>query len=145
MKNAVKIAALAAIMTYASAAQAEMATYVTTGGEQTVTGTETMFGSMQVGTSVATYGDGSKRSESWTCIGASNPPNSKVFDVHFVCDLNSDAGSYAINFGCQNLPDGSQGCVGGLQGKSGIYKGKVGATTWAGTGGTGSGTIHWKD
>ena len=135
----------AALLCMASVVQAQSATYVTTGGDQTTTGTAEFGASMQVGTSVATYSDGSKRSENWTCIGATNPPNDKTFDVHFVCDLSSSQGTYSINFGCQNLPDGSQGCVGGLLGKTGAYAKKVGATTWMGTGGTGSGTIHWKD
>jgi hypothetical protein len=131
-------------MCLAGSAHAASATYTTTGGEQTVTGNADFAASMQRGTSSVTASDGKGRTENWVCIGASNPPNSKVFDVHSVCDVTSAAGSYSINFGCQNFgKDGMQGCVGGLVGKTGIFAGKSGATTWAGTGGTGSGTMQW--
>lgn len=146
MKKAIATAVSAAILVFASGAQAASATYVTKGGEEITTGTDDFGASMQRGTSTVTLPDGSTRSEEWTCIGASNPPNSKVFDLHFVCDLKSDAGTYSINFGCQNLDEnGLQGCVGGLVGKTGEYSGKMGATTWAGTGGNGNGTQHWLD
>ena len=123
---------------------AQTATFKTTGGESTVVGITGSIGSFQDGTSIATYSDGSTRNETWTCIGVSESPNNKVFDMLFVCDHNSEVGSYMIKFGCNNLnADGLRGCIGGIAGKSGIYEGKLGGATWSGTDGTGLGTIQW--
>lgn len=151
MKKTIAFAIMVIGVGTASIAHAGTSTYTTTGGAMTRVGTETpdggMFGgSLQVGTSVQTMADGSKSDESWTCIGVSQPPHDKIFDQHVACDVTSAAGDYSIIFGCDNISkDGKQGCVGGLYGKTGAYKGKGGATTWAGKDGTGVGTAQWND
>lgn len=147
MSNILRIGALAICLAIPGIAHAGTATYTTTGGPEKTVGTDQYQGSYQDGTSVVTFSDGSKVSEKWTCIGVSQPPNAKVFDFHFACNSSSDAGSYSMIFGCNNVPGGNgmQGCVGGLNGKTGRYAGKNGATTWSGTGGTGTGTMQWTD
>ncbi|TNE34714.1 MAG: hypothetical protein EP350_01385 [Alphaproteobacteria bacterium] len=129
-----------------TAALAGTATYTTKGGPAKTVGTAEYQGSYQEGTSVVTFSDGSTSKESWTCIGTSQPPNGKIFDFHFACDATGDAGSYSMIFGCNNgEAEGAQGCVGGLNGKTGKYEGKNGATTWAGVNGNGMGTMQWND
>lgn len=146
MSKTLRIAALAICLAIPGIAHAGTATYVTTGGPEKTVGTDQYQGSYQDGTSVATYADGTKVNEKWTCIGVSQPPNAKVFDFHFACDASSDAGSYSMIFGCNAIDDkGLQGCVGGLNGKTGRFAGKNGATTWSGTGGSGTGTMQWGD
>lgn len=145
MKNALAITAAATTIALGSPVLAGTATYTTNGGDMVVTGTPERGGSMQTGTGMVTMDDGSSHSETWTCIGVTTPPNSKIFDVHTVCDVSSPKGAYTATFGCQNMDGGAQGCVGGLYGRTGAYAGKNGATTWAGSGGTGSGTQQWND
>jgi hypothetical protein len=146
MKMMIKTAVLAALLAAPSMAIAGTATYTTTGGPEKTTGTDQYQGSYQDGTSVVTFADGKQVNENWTCIGVSQPPNSKIFDFHFACDSSGEAGSYSMIFGCNNIGDtGAQGCVGGLSGKTGWYEGKNGSTTWSGAGGTGMGTMQWSE
>lgn len=146
MKRAISTTIAATALSFASAAQAGTGVYKTTGGDSTNVGTAESMGNMQVGTSVVTMDDGSSRNENWTCIGTSQPPNAKIFDMHFVCDIGSDAGTYSVSYGCQvlNPENETLGCVGGLRGKTGVYEGMGGATTWSGTNGTGMGTLQWQ-
>lgn len=144
MKNAISMTIVAGALCIASTAQAGTGVYKTTGGEATSVGTPESMGSFQVGTSVVTSDDGKTHSESWTCIGTTQPPNAKIFDMHFVCDIGSDAGTYSVSYGCQVLSkDGTLGCVGGMRGKTGMYAGMGGATTWSGNNGNGTGTMQW--
>ncbi|TNE43386.1 MAG: hypothetical protein EP341_11480 [Sphingomonadales bacterium] len=144
MKRAISTTIAATMLCLASAAQAGTGTYVTTGGPVKAVGTDQYQGSYQEGTSQVSYSDGTSVSETWTCIGVSQPPNSKVFDFHFACDASGDEGTYSMIFGCNNIPDtDAQGCVGGLNGKTGRYEGKNGATTWSGVNGNGMGTMQW--
>ena len=146
MKLMTKSALFAVLLSAPGMALAGTATYSTTGGPEKTTGTDQFQGSYQDGTSEVTFADGSRSSENWTCIGVSQPPTAKIFDFHFACDSWGEKGSYSMIFGCNNIGDtGAQGCVGGLTGKTGIYEGKNGSTTWAGTGGTGTGTMQWTD
>ncbi|WP_427964930.1 hypothetical protein [Altererythrobacter sp.] len=145
MNRAIAYSIASAALCYASVAVAATSTYTTTGGPEKTTGNEQYQGSYQEGTSVVTFSDGTQVNENWTCIGVSQPPNAKLFDFHFACDASGPSGTYSMIFGCNNVENGMQGCVGGLNGKTGIYEGKNGATTWAGQGGSGSGTMQWAD
>ena len=145
MKSSISIVAAVAMLVVSGPAFAGTGTYTTKGDPPVTTGTPQRGGSMQTGTSVVTMSDGSTINEKWTCIGVTNPPNSKIFDVHTICDVSSDRGNYTATFGCQAMEGGMQGCVGGLYGRSGAYEGKTGATTWSGGQGSGSGTMQWRD
>lgn len=146
MKNTLTVIAAAAVFAMPTAALAGTSTYTTTGGPTKLLGTANYQGSYQEGTSVVSKSDGTTVNENWTCIGVSQPPNAKIFDSHVVCEAKGAAGSYSMIFGCNNIGEnGMQGCVGGLNGKTGSYEGKNGATTWSGTNGTGLGTMQWSD
>ena len=145
MKNAFAIATATILLATSAPAAAGFSTYTTNTANAVMTGSPDMGGAMSTGTSRVTMPDGSQYDESWTCIGATNPPNAKVFDSHTVCDVTSPRGTYSVNFGCQRLAGELQGCVGGLYGRTGAYAGKSGATTWAGGQTSGSGTSHWLD
>ena len=106
MKKVLGYTFAAAVLCCANVAVAGTATYTTTGGPEKTTGTDQYQGSYQEGTMVVTFADGTKVNEKWTCIGVSQPPNDKIFDLHFACDASSNAGSYSMIFGCDNIGDG---------------------------------------
>lgn len=146
MKMTSKAALIAALLAAPSMALAGTATYTTSGGPETTTGNSNYQGSFQKGTMTVTFSDGTSVDENWTCIGVSQPPNSKIFDFHFACDASGPKGSYSMIFGCNAIgKDGAQGCVGGLNGKTGSYEGKGGSTTWSGKAGNGMGTMQWSE
>ena len=133
-------------------AMAATYTYTTQGGDSVTVGTRApgdgriIQGGMQTGTSVSTMADGTRVNESWTCISTTQPPNAKIFDVHSLCDVTNERGTYTITFGCTiTSENGAMGCLGGLYGKTGAYAGKGGGTTWMGLNGTGTGTAQWTD
>ena len=145
MKKLIIIGAAAIALTSPTIAAAQTATFTTTGGTATVVGTTTYGANMQVGTSRVTHSNGTTTNESWTCISMSQPENAMIFDIHVVCDMTSTAGNYISNWGCNFVGEqGAVGCVGGLTGRTGAYAGKSGAATFAGTGGTGTGTMQWR-
>ncbi len=126
-------------------------TYTTTqnpGAIQIVTKTAggLAVGSYSTGTSVTMNSDGGKLSESYSCIGTTQPPHDSIFNSHIMCAVNGSSGSYTIIFGCNflNQERTSQACVGGLYGKTGKYEGMGGTATWSGTDEGGMGTGQWQ-
>lgn len=97
------------------------------------------------GTSTLKWDDGKTTTETYTCIGMTQPQNDSIFATHTMCDASGPTGTYTALFGCQPAADGGQGCVGGLYGKTGKYAGKRGQITWAGKVGKGTGTAQWND
>ncbi len=104
-----------------------------------------MVGGYWSGTSNVTWADGSKSTDKYTCVSTSQPTNAKIFDSHVICDGTNSQGTYSAVFGCQFTSKDMQstGCVGGLTGRTGKYAGMGGTITFAGRGGTGSGTGTW--
>ncbi len=150
MKKSIAISIMAAASLIAGAAHAGTYTYSTKDKPGMTVGVTTpdgrvIAGAANTGDMSVTWADGTKTAETYTCIGTSQPPNAKIFDVHTICDASGPNGTYTATFGCTNLSDGSQGCVGGLYGKTGKYAGRGGATTWAGKDGQGAGTGQWSD
>jgi len=148
-RNLSAIAALAAAFTF-SAAQAQTYTYTTKdkpGMEVGTTGPNgrAIGGTANDGDMSIAWADGTSTNETYTCIGTTQPPNAKIFDVHTICDASGPNGSYTATFGCTVMEDGAQGCVGGLYGKTGKYAGRGGGTTWMGKDGVGRGTGQWSD
>lgn len=147
-----KFFAIAAIMvTFTfSAAQAQTYTYTTKDKPGMVVGTtapdgHTIGGTANTGEMTVMWADGTKTAETYTCIATTQPSNAKIFNVHTICDASGPNGSYTATFGCTNLKDGAQGCVGGLYGKTGKYAGRGGGSTWMGKDGVGRGTGQWSE
>lgn len=46
------------------------------------------------------WADGTKTAETYTCIGTTQPPDAKIFDLHTFCDASGPNGSYTATFGC---------------------------------------------
>jgi hypothetical protein len=143
------ITAVMATFTF-SAAQAQTYTYMTKDNPGMQVGTTAPNGRViaataNTGQMTITMADGSKITETYTCIGTTQPPNAKIFDAHTICDASGPNGSYTATFGCTNMEGGAQGCVGGLYGKTGKYVGRGGGTTWMGKDGVGRGTGQWSD
>lgn len=97
------------------------------------------------GTSTVTWADGRKSTDKYTCVSTTQPINAKIFDSHVICDGSNSDGTYSAVFGCQFISKDMQstGCVGGLTGRTGKYAGMGGTITFAGRGGSGSGTGTW--
>src|SRR3546814_16525330 len=85
MSNTLRIGALAVCLAIPGIAHAGTATYTTTGGPEKPVGNEEYKGSYQDGTPVVTFSDGSKVNDNWPCIGVSQPPNAKLFEIPFPC------------------------------------------------------------
>ncbi len=145
-------ATIAAItMCMAGAGQAASYTYSTAdnaGG--TAVGMQAPTGQMvgataTTGTSTIKWDNGKTTTETYTCIGMTQPQNDSIFHTHTMCDATSPNGNYTALFGCQTGENGAQGCVGGLYGKTGSLAGKRGQITWAGKDGKGTGTGQWND
>lgn len=148
-RNIALLAAFTAVFTY-SAANAQTYTYVTKDKPGMAVGTTAPNGRMIGGTAntgemTITWADGTKTTETYTCIGTTQPPHAKIFDIHTICDASGGNGTYTATFGCTVTEGGAQGCVGGLYGKTGKYAGRGGGTTWMGKDGVGSGTGQWSD
>lgn len=97
------------------------------------------------GTSNVTWPDGKKTVDKYTCISTSQPPHNTIFAAHTICDATGEAGTYTATFGCNFLDEKGveSACVGGLYGKTGMYKGKGGMITFHGKGAGGDGTGQW--
>lgn len=134
----------------ASTAQAQNFTYDSVGNAPTVVGGPDMRGAPVVGiywtgTSAVTWADGKKTSDKYTCVSTTQPMTDKIFDSHVICDAGNADGTYSAVFGCQFTSKDMQStaCVGGLTGRTGKYAGMGGTITFAGRGGSGSGTGSW--
>jgi len=153
MNRLTKLAlAAAALSLTAAAAQAQTYTFQSTQTKMVATGgTEpdgTPFGgSFQTGTKVVTMAGGKSVSETWTCIGVTQPPRDSVFHMNAVCDSTGPSGDAATVWGCNfiNRERTEISCVGGIYGKTGAYAGKRGTVTFHGVNGTGSGTGQWNN
>ncbi len=131
-------------------AQAQNFTFQATANTPTTVGGPDMYGNLTVGstwtgTSSVTWADGKKSTDKYTCVSTSQPPNAKIFDSHVICDGSGPDGMYSSAWGCNFISKDrlSQGCVGGLTGRTGIYAGKGGAITFSGRAGTGTGAGMW--
>lgn len=150
MKYIPAIAIAAASLVVSAPAQAQNFTFQATANAPTTVGGPTRNGEMALGaswtgTSVVTWPDGKKTTDSYTCISTTQPPNGKIFDSHVICDASGPVGKYSSVWGCNftSADRTATGCVGGLYGRSGMYEGKGGAITFAGKNGNGSGTGQW--
>ena len=91
------------------------------------TGTEAM-GAYVEGKSKVVNADGTKIKTSFVCVSMASPINSKIFDAHMACDVTDSTGTFSLVIGCQMMnKDGSKtSCVGGMKGKTGVYKDRNG-------------------
>jgi hypothetical protein len=142
--------AAAALSLSATAAQAQTFTYTTTQTKVVNTGTPVpggapIAGTYQTGTQVVTTADGKKVTESFTCIGTTQPPRDSVFQFSSVCDSTGPNGDTSSVWGCNSVSTERNeiSCVGGVIGKTGSYAGRRGTMTFHGVGGSGSGTGQW--
>jgi hypothetical protein len=120
-------------------------TFTSTNGPATMVGNGQYAGWYYSGTSVTTWADGKKTNSNFTCVATTNPPSDRIFDVTTVCDATGAEGNFSMVWGCNalNPEKTANGCVGGFDGKSGMYAGKRGAGTFSGTMTGGTGTGQW--
>lgn len=142
--------ATAALSLGATAVQAQSFTFqatqtkaVTTGAP--VPGGPPVAGVMSTGTQIVTMADGKKVTETYTCIGATQPPRDAVFQFTTVCDSTGPSGDASSVWGCNfvSMERNEVSCVGGLVGKTGSYAGRRGTVTFHGVNGNGPGTGQW--
>jgi hypothetical protein len=102
-------------------------------------------GNYLTGTSKAKYENGKMTTSKYTCISMTQPPTDAIFKVHMMCDVDEAGNTFTAVMGCQFLKaDGSEmSCIGGMQGKTGAYKGRSGSMTNHSTGSKASGTGQW--
>lgn len=151
MHSFTKFTALAAALSLsATAAQAQTFIFqatqtkaVNTGGQ--APGGGAFAGAMTTGTQVVTTADGKKVTETYTCIGMTQPPRDSVFQFSTICDSTGPNGDASSVWGCNFVkPDSNEiSCVGGLVGKTGSYAGRRGTVTFHGVNGNGPGTGQW--
>ncbi len=151
MNNLTKlIVSAAALSLSVTAAQAQTFTFqaiqakaVQTGAA--VPGGTPVAGVMSTGTQHVTMADGKKVTETYTCIGSTQPPRDSVFQFSTVCDSTGPSGDASSVWGCNWVkPESNEvSCVGGLIGKSGSYAGRRGTLTFHGVNGSGPGTGQW--
>ena len=134
----------------ATAAQAQTFTFQATQTKAVSTGAAAPDGSMigglySTGSQVITMADGKRVTESYTCIGSTQPPRDAVFQFSTVCDSTGPSGDTSSVWGCNfvNRERTEVSCVGGLIGRTGSYAGKRGTVTWHGVNGNGPGTGQW--
>jgi hypothetical protein len=152
MHSLTKLAlAAAALSLSATAAQAQTFTFQSSQTKAVTTGATapdgTAFGGLyQTGTQVVTVA-GKQVSESWTCIGTTQPPRDAVFHFSTVCDTTGPSGDTSSVWGCNflNRERTEVACVGGIYGRSGSYASKRGTVTFHGVNGSGSGTGQWNN
>jgi hypothetical protein len=144
------ILSAAALSLSASAAQAQSFTFHATQTKAVTTGAPApgggaFAGVMSNGSQVVTLADGKKVTESYTCIGTTQPPRDSVFQFSTVCDSTGPNGDTSSVWGCNfiSAERNEVSCVGGLVGKSGSYAGRRGTVTFHGTAGSGPGTGQW--
>lgn len=144
--------ASAALSLTATAAQAQSFTFQATQAKAVATGSTapdgTPFGGVySTGTQVISMADGKKVTESYSCIGTTQPPRDAVFQFSTICDATGPNGDTSSVWGCNflNRERTEVACVGGVYGKSGSYAGKRGTVTWHGVNGSGSGTGQWNN
>jgi hypothetical protein len=151
MQSLTKLAlAAAALGLSAGAAQAQTFTFQATQTSAVQTGTAfpdggSIGGVYSTGTQVVTMADGTKVTETYSCIGTTQPPRDSVFQFSTVCNSTGPNGTTSSVWGCNyvNRERNEVGCVGGIYGKSGAYAGKRGSMTFHGVNGTGPGTGQW--
>ena len=100
-------------------------------------------GNYFTGTSAGTASNGTKTQTKYTCISMTTPPTDSIFKMHSICDVTSNEGNYAVVLGCDILGPEENSCIGGMYGKTGIYKGRRGNITTHGKGAKGNGTGQW--
>ena len=149
MRYITTICGLLALAT-GGAVQAQQFTFEAAANKPTTVGAPAPDGSpvqgaYWTGTSVVTWPDGKKTTDSYSCISTTQPRNAKIFDAHTICDAKGPAGGYSSVWGCTMIAamPGSMSCIGGLTGTSGMYAGKGGTITFAGKEGSGRGTGQW--
>jgi hypothetical protein len=150
MKKLFAFCIFAAAVTSADIASAQSFTFVATpkstdgvGGARP-DGT-TFGGQMTTGTSEVIWADGKKTSNTYKCMGVTMPPNDSIYSFRMVCDSEGAEGSSSTVWGC-TAPTKENNqilCTGWAFGKSGIYAGKRGTSTFVGANGKGSGTGNW--
>ena len=151
MHNLTRLAlAAAALGLNATAAQAQTVTFQTTQTSVVNTGAPVpggapIAGVYQTGTQVITSADGKKVTETFTCIGTTQPPRDAVFQFSSVCDSTGPNGDTSSVWGCNfvSMERNEISCVGGVIGKTGAYTGRRGTMTYHGVNGSGSGTGQW--
>lgn len=146
------ILSAAALSLMATAAQAQTFTFQSTQTKAVATGSTapdgTPFGGLfQTGTQVITMAGSKQVSETFTCIGSTQPPRDAVFQFSTVCDSTGPSGDASSVWGCNflNRERTEVACVGGIYGRSGSYAAKRGTVTWHGVNGSGSGTGQWNN
>lgn len=146
--SAIVIASVALVLS--APAQAQTFTFQSTAGVATTVGGPMpnggfASGASWTGSTSVTWADGKKTSDNYTCISTTQPPNGKIFDSHVICDSTGPTGKFTSIWGCNftSADRTATNCVGGLVGHSGMYAGKRGGITFAGTNGAGSGTGQW--
>jgi len=89
--------------------------------------------------------DGTTRKSNSVCVSMRQPPNNQIFDSHIACEVTVSDGTFSAVFGCTLLDakTNEMSCVGGLRGKSGAYKGKMGTITNYVKNGSSKGTGQW--
>jgi hypothetical protein len=142
----------AALSLTATAAQAQSFTFQATQTKAIATGSTapdgTPFGGVySTGTQVIAMADGKKATESYSCIGTTQPPRDAVFQFSTICDSTGPNGDTSSVWGCNFISRerNEVSCVGGIYGKTGAYAGKRGTVTWHGLNGNGPGTGQWNN
>ncbi len=100
-------------------------------------------GSYFTGTSQGTTSTGGKTKTKFVCVSMTTPPTDSVFKMHSICNVSATDGDYSVVFGCDILGPTENSCVGGLYGKTGVYKGRRGSLTNHAKGGKSTGTGQW--
>jgi hypothetical protein len=100
-------------------------------------------GSYFTGTSQGITSAGGKTKSKYACVSMTTPPTDSIFKMHSICDVTTAEGDYTAVFGCDILAATEVSCVGGIYGKTGVYKGRRGSITNHGKGPKSSGTGQW--
>jgi hypothetical protein len=144
------IVSAAALSLSATAAQGQTFTFQAVQAKAVQTGAAVpggtpVAGVMSTGTQNVTMADGKKVTETYTCIGSTQPPRDSVFQFSTVCDATGPNGDTSSVWGCNfvSMERNEVSCVGGLVGKSGSYAGRRGTMTFHGINGSGPGTGQW--
>ncbi len=93
---------------------------------------------------VSTASSGETVSGTVNCVGMDQPDNG-LFDVHLSCTATrTDGTKSSLIYGCNNMGENKGlGCVGGIEGRSGVLQGRRGSMTLHFKEGTSVGTGQW--
>lgn len=91
-----------------------------------------------------TDASGDNNKGSYECVSMASPKNSKLFDMHVSCNVETKDGDFALILGCTVMgTEGEAACVGGMKGKTGMYENKYGNFSQQTKGDKGMGSGQW--